>query len=156
MIRTKDMMLISCLRQDARMTLTNISKKTKIPISTLYDRLKVNDGGIIKKHTAILDFAKLGFNTRATIVMKVDKDDRDLIKDALMKNSNMNSVFKINNGFDFMVEGIFKDIREVEEFIERLESNFKITNYQVYYIIDEIEKEAFLSNQDHAGMAFGK
>ena len=41
-----------------------MSKRLKIPISTIYDKLKKYDGNIIKKHTAILDFEKLGFGIK--------------------------------------------------------------------------------------------
>jgi len=59
-MKLKDMMLLSNLRANARETLTNISKRTNIPISTIFDRLKLHEKNLIKKHTAIIDFALLG------------------------------------------------------------------------------------------------
>ena len=46
-----------------------------------------------------------------------------------------------------MVETIFKNIKELEEFLEVLEDRFTIKTKQVYYIIDEISKEKFFSDQ---------
>jgi DNA-binding Lrp family transcriptional regulator len=145
MLNQKDLLLISNLRQNARETLTRLSRKTRIPISTIYDKLKLYDGSIIKKHTSIIDFGKLGYNARVNIMLRVDKETRDPLKEFLERKNCINSVFKINNGFDFMVEGIFKDIIDVEEFLEILEDKFKIKSKQVYYIVDEIKREGFMT-----------
>ncbi len=145
MLTQKDLLLLTNLRQNARETLTRLSKKTNIPISTIYDKLKLYNGDIIKKHTSIIDFAKLGYNARVNVMLRVDKEQRNDIKDFLARRDCINSVFKINNGFDFIVEGIFKDIREVEDFIEIIENKFKIKSKQVYYIVDEIKREGFMT-----------
>ena len=125
-----------------------MSNKINIPISTIYDKLKLYEGGLIKKHTALIDFSKLGFNTRANIVLKVDREKRELLKEFLVKNNNVNSLYKINNGFDFMIEGVFKNLKELEDFFEALEIKFKVKTKQVYYIIDDIKRESFLSDPD--------
>ena len=67
MINIKDRQIISHLRNNARIPLTTMSKLTKIPVSTLFDRLKTNEDDIITKHTSLLDFAKLGYNARVNL-----------------------------------------------------------------------------------------
>lgn len=144
----KDLQIIANLRTDARMPLTKMSKKTGIPVSTIFDRLKMNESDLIVKHTSLLDFAKLGYNTRANITLKVDRDDKEALKAFLVKHQSVNSVYKINNGFDFMVEGIFKQIKDMEEFIDDLEKRFKIQDKKSFFIIEDLKKEAFLSDPD--------
>ena len=117
----KDLKIISHLRQNARMPLTKMSKKTQIPVSTIFDRLKLNEDNLIIKHTSLLDFSKLGYNTRANIMLTVDREDKEALKEFLINNQSVNSVYKVNNGFDFMVEGIFKQIKDMEEFMESVE-----------------------------------
>ena len=145
-ILEKDLLILSYLRSNARETLTNISKKTNIPISTIYDRLKANEDVLIKKHTCLIDFQMLGYNTRAKIVLKVGKKDKDTIKDALMAFENVNSVYKINNGFDYMLDVIFRNIKELEAFLERLDEKFSIKSKQVYYVIEDLKSECFMSD----------
>ena len=145
-MKQKDLLILAHLRNDARITLTELSKKTNIPVSTIYDRLKSQEDSFISKHTTLIDFTKLGYNTRANITLKVDRDQRELIKEFLMKHQNINSVYKINNGFDFLIEAIFKNIKDLEEFMENLDQRFKIADSQTYYIINDIKREAFMSN----------
>lgn len=148
MLSQKDLLLLTNLRQNARETLTKLSRKTSIPVSTIYDKLKLYNGDIIKKHTSIIDFAKLGYNARVNIMLRVDKEERDEIRTYLANRDCINSVFKINNGYDFLIEGVFKDIREVEDFIETIEDKFKIKSKQVYYIVDEIKREGFMTTMN--------
>ncbi|MDP2907193.1 MAG: Lrp/AsnC family transcriptional regulator [Nanoarchaeota archaeon] len=145
-MKKTDLLIISGLRQNAREKLTEISKKTRIPVSTIFDRIRTLEGDVIKKHTALVDFGKLGYNTRANIILKVGKGDREAVKDFLMKHNSVNSAFKINNGYDFLIEAVFANIKDVEDFIESLEEKFSIKSKQVFYIIDDLKKEEFLSN----------
>ena len=146
MIKRKDLLIVSLLRKNARETLTNMSKTIKMPISTIYDKLKSNEGGLIKKHTTLLDFSKIGFNTRASMLLRIKKSTRAQAREYLLKHQNINNVYKINNGYDFLVEVVFRHIREVEEFIEAIEEKFEIDAKEVYYLIDEIKREAFMSD----------
>ncbi|MBU4501728.1 MAG: Lrp/AsnC family transcriptional regulator [Nanoarchaeota archaeon] len=146
MIKKTDLIIISSLRQNAREKLTEMSRKTRIPVSTIFDRIKLHEGGLIKKHTALVDFGKLGYNTRANIILKVKREHREDVREFLMKHPSVNSAFKINNGYDFSIETVFQNIKEVEDFIELLEDKFSIKSKQVFYVIDELKKEAFLSN----------
>ena len=81
-------------------------------------------------------------------MIKVNRDTREAIKDYLSKHQNINSLFRVNNGFDFMFEGIFVNMKDAEDFLEKLDQKFKIENKEVYYIIDDIKKEGFMADPD--------
>ncbi len=147
-MKEKDLLLLASIRANARETLTRISRKTNIPISTIFDRLKQHENTIIKKHTAIIDFSKLGFSTRVTITFKAGKADKLPMKEYLENHCNVNSLYKINNGYDYLVEGIFKNIKDMEDFIENIEEKFRIKSKQVYYIVEDIKREDFLSDEN--------
>jgi len=146
MLNKKDMQIITNLRQDARMNLTKMSRSTGIPVSTIFDRIKSYRNDIITKNTALIDFEKLGFNTRAKIIVKIARDDKAQFSDFIMRDFSINSVYRINNGFDFMIEAIFHNIKEMEEFIDKIEDKFKIENINYFYIIDDLKRESFLTD----------
>ena len=146
MMNKKELLLISFLRNNARETITNISKGTNMPISTIFDMIKRYEKNVIMKHTALIDFSALGYNTRVNIMIGVDRKAREDLKKFLKSEQKVNTVYRINNGFDFIVEGIFKNVKELQEFIETIEEKFNITKREVFYIIDDIKREDFLSN----------
>ncbi len=146
MLNKKDLLVLSSLRKNARMTLTKMSRNIQIPISSIYDNIKGHEGNLIQKHTSLIDFSKIGFNTRATVLLKVKREEREQVKEYLIKNQHINTAHKINSGWDFMFEGIFRHIKDLEEFLEVLEDKFKVKQRQVYYIIEDIKREEFMAD----------
>ncbi|MEK6947929.1 MAG: Lrp/AsnC family transcriptional regulator [Nanoarchaeota archaeon] len=149
MLDKKELMILSKFRENSRESLTRMSRKISVPVSTIYEKLKGYEKSVIKRHTSLLDFSKLGFNTRATIILKVSKENKDPLKEFLLNNRYVNTFYKINNGYDFMIEAVFRELNEVESFVDELEDKYNVQDKKVYYIIDELKKEAFLSNSDY-------
>lgn len=145
LLKQRDYVTLSYLRNHGRMSLTELGRKTRCPVSTLFDRIKLyNSNNIINKYTILLNYSKLGFHTRATIAIRVKKEEKIHVKSFLEKHSSVNSLYKVNNGFDFLFEVVFKHLKDMEDFIESFESKFNIKQKEVYYIIDEISRESFL------------
>ncbi|MBL7051512.1 MAG: Lrp/AsnC family transcriptional regulator [Nanoarchaeota archaeon] len=144
-MKINDQLIISLLRENSRMTLTNMSKKTKIPVSTLHEKLKQFKTGLIKKHTSIIDFNRLGFNARANVLFKVERKQKEELKQILQSNYHTNNLYKVNNGFDFIAEFIFKDMRDLENYLDKLKVEFNIEDMKTFYIVDELIEEDFLS-----------
>jgi len=141
----KEVLIICALRQNSREKLTKMSKQVQMPISTLYERIKAQRQKFIKRFTALLDFSKLGYECRANVCISVKKELREDARDYLLKHQNVNSLYKINNGFDFLIEAIFKHIKDLEDFNEELEEKFNVRNKHTYYIIEDIKREGFMT-----------
>ncbi len=149
MLSKKDVEIISHLRNNARKKITHISKEMKMPVTTIYDRVRVHEKKFIKKHVSLLDFPKLGLHAKANIAIKVDKDSREKLQEFLMDHQNVNSLSRVNFGSDFLAEVVFRDTGEVQNFVENLEENYKISQIQVFNVIDELKKEDFLTKPEH-------
>jgi len=142
-----DHQIITNLRKNARMPLSIMSRKTRIPVSTIFDKLKTYQDSIISRHTSIVNFEKLGYTARASFSIKVSREDKYKLKDYLLTHHCMNSVYRINNGFDFQVEGIFKDLSEMEDFTDTLDQRFDIVEIKSHFIIEDLKRESFMSSQ---------
>jgi DNA-binding Lrp family transcriptional regulator len=151
----KDVLLMTYFRNNARENLTRISKMTSIPVSTIFDKLREYEKDIIKKHTTLVDFKKMGFDIKINILFKIGRDSREEFKQFLVTNENINSVFKVNNGFDFLVEAIFKDMNSMQRFTESIEK-FQIEDKQEMFILEDIKREGFLADRMHAELLFAE
>jgi len=149
MLKKKDFLLLTHLRHNARDRLTVLSKKTRMPISTIHDKLKSKLKGILDRPTMLMNFAKLGFNTRAYIILKVGKTNKSEVREFLERQVNVNTLHKINNGYDYMLEGIFKHVSDLEMFMEKIDELFDIKDKKVYYIIQDIQRENFMQYPEH-------
>lgn len=146
-LKKNELLILSHFRRDARKNLTKISRTTGIPVSTIFDKLKLYEGSLIKKHTSILDFNVLGYDVRVHLIIKVKKEEKEKLQNYLMKNNSVNTFYKINNGFDFMVEGIFKNMNDYYEFIEKLEL-LGVQKRHEFFILQELRREAFLNDEE--------
>lgn len=146
MITRKDLEVISHLRRNARKKITDISAEMGIPATTVYDKVNAHlRKGIVKGHVALLDFSKLGFMTNAVIVLKVKKNFRQKVHNHLSEHLNINSLFRINNGHDYLAEVIFQEPVGLRDFVEDLEENYGVYNSMVFNIIQEAGREKFFS-----------
>lgn len=144
-MKEKDLLILSHLRKDSRMALTEMSKITKIPVSTIFDKIKQQETEIIQKYTSIIDFEKLGYNSKTMMIIRVSYDMRMLLKEFLETQDNINNFYIINSGYDFMIETIFRNQKETENFIEELQRNFEILELLRYNIIEGVNRENFLT-----------
>jgi len=143
-LKPKEIALLCCLRKNSREKLTTISKYTNIPISTLFDYLKQIQLYLIKKYTVILNFADLGYNCHAFVTLRVPLEHKSKSLTFLMTANCINSIYRMNNGSDFMVETVHKTIRDLNMFVEYMQNQYNITHYDIHYLLDELKKEEFI------------
>jgi Lrp/AsnC family leucine-responsive transcriptional regulator len=148
-MKPKHKQIISFLRKDSRTPLTKISRKTSIPVSTLHEMVKKNILGIIKKKTILLDFEKLGYKARAKFLVKVNKGEREALRQFLESNKNTNTLQATTNGYDFIADLIFKDFKEMHSVFTEINDNFNIQEQKKLYIIEDIKNESFLEKFDY-------
>lgn len=151
-MKKTDLHIISQLRINGRMPLTEIAQKTKLPVSTVHDRLKQYRRKKWLTFSALPDYAKIGFSTRAYLLLSVEPTEKEKLFQHLEKHPNVNSLFRINNGWNAIIECIFKDMPAMEDFVENLENKFHIKQKQVHYVLDELKREGFLTDPDYAEM----
>ena len=89
MLNKKDLIVMAYLRQDARMKLTRMSRLTRMPVSTIFDRMKHHEGGLIRKNICLIDFDKIGFHTKANVMFSVAAREREKMQEYLRINQNV-------------------------------------------------------------------
>jgi DNA-binding Lrp family transcriptional regulator len=144
-VKPADYRILAHIRNNARMNLTTMSRETGIPVSTIFDRLRAHERTFVQRFTALVDFAKLGYPVKANIFLKVEPSSREGLKTHLLLHKQVNTLVRINNGFDFAAECLFTSLREAEEFIEDIELQFSIADKAVFHIIDEMAREKMLA-----------
>ncbi len=149
MIGKKELLILSNLRHNGREKLTNMSKTTNIPVSTIFDNIRrYEDNKLIRRHSCLLNFSKLGYEIDVYILLKVDKDERERLKEFLIEKECLNSIFKISSSYDFLIEGLFTDMQDLQDFLDELEENFSLIRNDILYIINDLKREEFLNGKE--------
>lgn len=153
MLKEKEILILSYFRNDARISLTKLSKLTRVPVSTIFDKIReYKRTNIIKKYTSLIDFKKLGYEIRIQILLSAGKDNRDVLQKFLVQHPKVNNVFRINNGFDFLIESFFRDMQELDVFTKELEE-FNPLQKKEFFVMEDIKREEFLVNHALLGLA---
>lgn len=145
-MKALDLEILAHLRQDGRQKLTLLSRKTGVAVSTLHDRMKVMYANKALQHTTLVNFSAVGFAAKAHVFIKVFKPQKQDFEQYLTRHFNVNSLYRINNGYDFLVEAVFKNPKELEDFLDRIEVLYKILKKEVHYIIEDLKREKFLAD----------
>ncbi|HIH38405.1 winged helix-turn-helix transcriptional regulator [Candidatus Woesearchaeota archaeon] len=144
--------ILAVLREDARMKSNKMARLLRMPQSTLHDRMKSHVSPYVDKSTVLLNFSKLGLSSRAHVVVKLEKGAKEEGISYLVKHPNVNTVQRINNGFDLLFEVVFPQLRDMERFFDDLENKFKIKTRMVHYIIEDYKREGFMAGIDSLKM----
>ncbi|MFC1722821.1 Lrp/AsnC family transcriptional regulator [Nanoarchaeota archaeon] len=145
-MRRKDLLILGYLRSNARQRLTHISRRTHVPVTTIYDNVRKYEKDFIIKHASLLDFRKLGFNAKTNLAIKVAKKTEVL--DYLSSHPNVNSMYRTDSEYDFLVELVFRELRDVDLFIKNLAEQFDVEKTLVMNLTSDIRREDFLSNNN--------
>ena len=129
------------------MNLTTISRKTGIPVSTIFDRLRSHEGRLITKFTCLLDFHEMGFTVWAKVFVKVRPDKRNELQNYMYAHPSVNNIYRVNNGYDFTLDCVFRDMKDAEDFMNELEDSFPIIQRDVFHVIDRIVEEKLLAEE---------
>ena len=142
MLNQKETEILSILRQNSRTSLANISRKTNIPISTVFDIIRKQEKNHIQKYTSLLNFPKLGYHVRVNFAVKVMKENEKNLFEFIEKETRINNVQKISSGF--YIDAVFTSMKEFSEFSEKLDT-FNLKEKKEIHIIEELKKEAFMT-----------
>jgi len=148
-IDEKELRIIDILKENARLSTHKISKKTGIPVTTVYNRIKkLNKEGIIKGYTITLDHKKLGFPITAYVLMhynlehwqKNPQEARDNLKKAMSKLPFIHEIKYITGNFDIMLKVRLKDMGQLNTvLLDKLRHIAGIGNTETIFVIEDVK-----------------
>ncbi len=121
----KDSAIIAILKENAKLSTQQISRRTRIPITTVHNRIKkLEKQGIIKGYTVILDNKKIGKPLAAFILVTADYKELKELKMSqyelarqLLKNPAVESSAMITGAADIIIKLRVGGIDELNEFV---------------------------------------
>lgn len=121
----KDKKILDILLYNSRLSNKEISRKTLIPITTIYNRRKrLEKTGIIKKYTLDLDLRKLGKMISAYILISVDykelklsKKTQERLGEEIRKSPYVKFVSLLAGETDLLVRVDVEDVDKLNNFV---------------------------------------
>lgn len=112
----KDRAIISILKDNARASIREISKKTGIRPSTVHQRIKrLLADEVIEKFTLKLNDEKIGEGF--TVYLLISGSTERYLGDEIMKNDQVKGIYGITGEYDLLINMKFKDMVAFNDFL---------------------------------------
>ncbi len=142
----KDLKILEILKQNAKLTTSQISKKTKIPITTVHNRIKgLEKDGVIKSYTVVLDHKLLGEEVLVYILVTVNynvpgkKVSQEVIANQIKKSQNVEEVNITTGEKDIIVKARFGSISQLNDFVTKTLRNIEgVDKTQTMVVLSDV------------------
>jgi len=114
-----DLRIIQVLNRDGRRSYKAIAEELGVSDATVRNRVRgLLEKGVIKKFNVLLDYHKLGRIIKAFIGLRVQPGKLKEIVEHLVDNPDVQVLYRTTGEVDLFVEVIFKDMEELNSFLE--------------------------------------
>ena len=125
-ISDKDMIILKTLSQDARLSVVEIAKKTKLSIDVVKYHLKKLTGTVVNSYRVMFNLNKMGYHHYVIMIRTwhaTKDDEKKMIAWCLKKNNVLFCTKRIGH-FDFEINAVIKDIDDLNDFLSELKADF--------------------------------
>ncbi len=130
----KDKILINELRKDSKRSVQELSKATKIPSTTVYNRIKaLEQEGIIKQYIVKLDNKKVG---KVQAFFEISLNPSVNVSEFL-KKIKAEEIYSIAGDYQFLIKSTFNDLGGVYSFTAQLQQT-KADKVKTTIVLDEL------------------
>lgn len=138
-----DTKILECLKKNARIKASAISKEIHLSVSAVLERIhKMEDNGIIRDYTILVDEGKLGYGTSALMEVSLDHPKYyDSFTEAIKENINIVFCYYLTGEFDFMLKILCKTSKELEKIHREIKSIEGVCNIKTHFILKDIKND---------------
>jgi len=146
-----DVLILDCLQENGRMSFSQISRKTGMPTSTIYDHYnRMVESGVIKKIAVLLDEELCGGSVKAIVGVETGAKLYLSVAEELTKIDDVIEVYGTTAEFDLMIkvqsweEDSFRDVLNDIRRIDGVEDIFISSILEVF----KEEPQRLLTSKD--------
>jgi Lrp/AsnC family transcriptional regulator for asnA, asnC and gidA len=114
-----DIKILCELRENARMSNSEIAKKLNVTEATVRRRIKnLIEKGIIMRFSIHIDYRLIENTVKAYVHIKTVTDKLDQVVQHLINHDRVVAVYRVTGEYDILVVALFVGMTELQEFID--------------------------------------
>ena len=140
-----DAKLVNELLGNGRASLRSLAEELDVSVTTVSNHLRdLEEEGVIKGYTPIVDYGALGYDVTAILQLKVEGDALPEITERLRKERQMVSVYEVTGDYDVIAVGKFLDTDGMNRQIKKLLTDENIRESNTAVVLNAVtENEQF-------------
>lgn len=137
-----DIKILQILLEDARFSSRQIAKKVGVSVGTVLSRIKkMEEEGLIKGYSVIMNHEKLGYELTVVMEVTVSKGRLIEMENEIAKISNVCSVYDVTGLTDAFIVAKFKSREELGKFTKRLLSLPYIERTNTHVVLTTVKED---------------
>ena len=137
-----DVKILQALLEDARFSSRQIAKKVGVSVGTVLSRIKkMEEDGLIKGYSVIMNHEKLGYELTVVMEVTVSKGRLIEMEKEIAKISNVCSVYDVTGLTDAFLIAKFKTREELGKFTKRLLALPYIERTNTHVVLTTIKED---------------
>ncbi|MFH0848870.1 MAG: Lrp/AsnC family transcriptional regulator [archaeon] len=143
-----DVKILENLLLDARLSSRQIARKTGVSVGTVIAKTRrMEQNGIIKGYSAILDHEKIGYELTVVTQINVSKGKLVEIEKAIGKIPNVCAVYDVTGSTDAIAVAKFRNRKELSDFTKTLLAMPFVMRTNTHMVLTTIKEDHRLSYQ---------
>ncbi|HID41205.1 MAG TPA: Lrp/AsnC family transcriptional regulator [Pyrodictium sp.] len=116
-----DLKLIRLLAKDSRRSIRDLARELGLAGSTVHARLRrLVENHVIKRFTILPDYAALGYNVTAIVLLQVEGGKILDAGEYIAKDPSVMAVYDITGDYDLAVIAKFRNVDELDRFLKKI------------------------------------
>jgi len=117
-----DKRILRLLKDNSRVTTSEISKKVNLSIPAVAERIrKMDESNIIESYTIKLNREKMNYKTLAFIFVNIDKTDNiDFFRNTIVQSACVLECHHVVGQYDYLLKVIVEDVKSLEYFLSNV------------------------------------
>ena len=139
-----DSAILRLLRENARMSYLEMSRKTGISDATIQHRLKrMKERGVIDRFTVLANPAATGYAVTAIMLVQTESEKHDEAKTALSALPEVSEVYSVLGEYDLYMKVWAKSLEELNRFInDQIRAIGGIEDLLEIVVVERVKEEA--------------
>ena len=116
-----DRKVVNALLGEGRASLRSLAEDLDVSVTTVSNHLSdLEEEGIIKGYTPIVDYGALGYDVTAILQLKIEGQALVEVTERLSEHEQMVSVYEVTGDYDIIAVGKFTDTDDMNDEIKTL------------------------------------
>lgn len=118
-----DKKILNVVLENSRLSYRQIAKKIGVSVATVMNRVnQLEKNKIIKNYTTIIDYEKIGYDIEVIFEVRISKGKLFEVEEKIATNQNVFGVYDITGEFDAAILARFKNRRQMDRFLKKLQT----------------------------------
>ena len=138
-----DIKILNYLKENARQKASSISEEINLSVSAVLERIrKLENSGVIKKYTMVLDRKKIGYDMLAFIEVGLEHPKYyDNFTEEVLRNKQILSCHYITGDFDFILQVLTNSSDGLEAVHREIKSIPGVSTTKTQFVLSTIKEE---------------